>query len=847
MNNSTKTNDPKTASGNFYKLFQIENAAVKYASIFLFFGVLVFGIYYGSLESPFTFDDILRIEKNRHIRMTQLSPQNIFDAGFKSSKSRPFAYISFALNYYFGRYDPFGYHIVNIFIHFLTGCFLFVFIRTTFKTPALQNQYRHPDLIAFLTAVIWLANPVQSQAVTYIVQRMTSLASLFFILSFWFYVKGRLVDRSRNQWLWYIGSLLAWLVSLGCKQITVTLPFLVLLYEWYFFQDLSREWLKRSLKWVLGITVCIVIIGLIYTDFHPFEKFSRFHDFLNNEFTITQRALTQLRVVIYYISLLFFPHPSRLSLEYDFPLSYSLVNPITTLLSAVIILSLVILAIYLAKKERLISFCMLWFFTNLVLESSVIPLALIFEHRLYLPSMLVFLPVVILFWRFIKPAWLPVSIVCVFFALSAYGTVVRNNVWRDDISLWTDSVKKAPNRARPYSNLGFALSQKERFDEALPNFLKALELDPDLAQAHYNLGYVLDQQGQTEAAVQHYRKAIQLIPEFARSYNNLGLALMKLDKINEAVENYHKAIQLNPNFAYAYNNLGLALMINEEIEDAAKNYRKALELDPELEYAHLNLATVLTKQGRTDEAISHLKKALQINSDYAEAHSDLGSHLLSQGKTEEALEHINTALKIKPEVAEAHNNIGIILIHKGKISEAIYHFQETVRINPEFELGQENLRRALAILQTNSDAEFERIQLEIKTRPDDPKLNFVLGNLYLGMGELNSAIGQYQKALSVQPNFPQALNNLAIAHTLDRQYDQALEVFQKLISLQPANPANHYNVAVLYALQNKESEALAWLNKAVTNGYDNWDLIKTDKDLDSIRNSEGYRELVKGR
>jgi hypothetical protein len=234
-------------------------------------------------------------------------------------------------------------------------------------------------LIAFLAAVIWLVHPVQTQSVTYIIQRMNSMASMLFILAFWFYVRGRLAQGNRKTWLWYMGSTLIWLVSLGSKQITLTLPVLVFLYEWYFFQDLSKDWLKRSLKWVLGIAVLFVIIALIYTDFNPLEKFSRLNDFSKNEFTITQRALTQLRVIIYYISLLFYPEPSRLNLDYDFPLSYSLFNPFTTLLSLIIIIGLIILGLYLAKKQRLISFCIFWFLGNLVIESSIIPLAIIFE------------------------------------------------------------------------------------------------------------------------------------------------------------------------------------------------------------------------------------------------------------------------------------------------------------------------------------------------------------------------------------------------------------------------------------------------------------------------------------
>ncbi len=148
---------------------------------------------------------------------------------------------------------------------------------------------------------------------------------------------------------------------------------------------------------------------------------NRLNDFSKNEFTIAQRALTQLRVVIYYISLLFYPHPSRLNLDYDFPLSYSLINPITTLPSLVLILGLVALGLYLAKKQRLISFCIFWFLGNLVVESSVIPLAIIFEHRLYMPSMLVGLVAVHCVYRHLKPQWLTVGICgssgCNFFLL----------------------------------------------------------------------------------------------------------------------------------------------------------------------------------------------------------------------------------------------------------------------------------------------------------------------------------------------------------------------------------------------------------------------------------------------
>ena len=358
--------------------------------ILLLFSGLVFWLYSDTLESPFTFDDTKKIERNPHIRVTEFSPKEIVGAGLKSSKTRFIAFISFAINYYFHQYDPFGYHIVNNIVHILTGFFLYLFLNATLKTASLSSRFDHPDLIAFLAALIWLLHPVQTQSVTYIVQRMNSMASMFFILSFWCYVKARGIESGKAKWLWFTGSALAWLLSLGCKQITVTLPFFVFLYEWFFFQDLDKNWLKRRLPFVLGIMALLSFLALAYTGFHPLEKLNHFRDYSENQFTIIQRTLTQTRVVMHYISLLIFPHPSRLNLDYDFPISYSLINPVSTIVSLAAILGLIASGVYLAKRQRLISFCILWFFGNLVIESSVLPLALIFEHRLYLPSMLFF-------------------------------------------------------------------------------------------------------------------------------------------------------------------------------------------------------------------------------------------------------------------------------------------------------------------------------------------------------------------------------------------------------------------------------------------------------------------------
>ncbi len=818
-------------------------------------------IYANTLQVPYVLDDQIAIEHNPSIRMEEITPKSIIDAAFGFGKTRPVPMLSFGINYYFGQDDVRGYHLVNMVIHIVNGILLFILVKLSFllsnRQPGATRKLAPISIttLSFFAAILWLANPVQTQSVTYIVQRMTSMGAMFYLMALILYARGRIAQLlshregkagSRHYYVWFAGCLAAGLLALGSKESTAMLPIFIFLYEWYFFQDLDKSWFKRQIKYMVAITLLFGLVAGLYLGFDPVGKINTLRDYVLQEFTIGQRLLTQTRVVIFYLSLIFFPNPSRLNLDHDFPLSYSLINPFTTVVSLVVIIALIGMGIYLAKRQRLISFCIFWFFGNLLIESSVIPLALIFEHRIYLPSMFVFLAIAILAHRYLKPVWLPTAVACAAVAVCAWWTYERNKIWQDDLVLWTDCNQKSPNKARPYLNIGQILTNRLKYDDALPNFLKAIEINPNFVDAHYNIAVLYNKRDEPNKAIDHYRKALELEPDNADANNNLGVALFKQNLTEEAIVYYRRALAKDPNMAAAHINLGLALSAQDKPGDAIVHYRKALLVSSHLPKAQFQLGAALVKQGRTAQGVHHIKRSLEIDPEFAEAHNNLGGHLLQQGNIDEALKHFKAALKIEPEIAEAHNNVGIIMIHQKKLSEGIFHFQEAVRINPEFGLARDNLQRAMAIQQTNLEAEFVRIQSELMTAPDDPVLSCVMGNLYLARGDLNSAISWLEKATTLQPDFPQALNNLAMAHTFAGQHDRALEVFQKLIAFQPDNAANYYNVAVLYALQNKKADALEWLNKAVEKGYDNWELIKTDKDLDNIRNSEGYRVLIEG-
>lgn len=602
------------------------------ALVLLVFVALGFLIYSNTLDVPFHFDDESNIVENLNIRLTGLSLKDITKACFKSvCSNRPVANLSFALNYYFHKYDVTGYHAINIVIHIITGILLYFFIKTTLSIPSIRSRYKSSSSIALFAALIWLVHPIQTQSVTYIVQRMNSMAAMFYVLSFLLYVKARLVKENQKAWPWFAGCALAGLLALGSKETAATLPFFILLYEWYFFQDLSKAWLKRSVPYGLVTLILFGLIAFAYLGPNPFDRI--LSGYATRDFTLAQRVLTEFRVVIYYISLLIYPHPSRLNLDHDIGLSYSLIDPITTLVSIAAVLVMVGLAFYIVRKDRLISFSILWFFGNLLIESSVIALEIIFEHRLYLPSMFACLIVVALAYRCKTPDWLRAGLLCAVIAVFSFWTYERNHVWIDEITLWKDCVQKSKGKARPHNNLGYALTKQGKLDDAIAHYYEAIRIKPDYVKAYSNLGDALSQQGRFEDAIAHFSEALRIKPKDMETHNNLGNALARQGMVKEAIVHYLEALRINPEYAKAHSNLGIMLDRQGNLDGAVKHFSEAVRINPAYAEAHYNLGLGLAKQGRLDEAIAHFLEALQIKPDFREAHRELRLALKKAGKS----------------------------------------------------------------------------------------------------------------------------------------------------------------------------------------------------------------------
>ena len=748
----------------------------------VFFGI-VFLIYSNTLENPFIFDDDFNIQNNSHIRLLRLTFGGLKRAGFESpSSNRPVSNISFALNYYFHQYNLFGYHLVNILIHITTGIFLYLFIKISLKIYPLNFLDQPLKWIPFFAALIWLVHPLQTQAVTYIVQRMSSLAAMFYVLSFLLYAKARLEGKRWVKVMFFAGCTTSGILAIGSKETSVTLPFFIFLYEWYFLQDLDRAWLKRHLFHFAAALIFIFFVSFLFLGGHPIATI--LSGYATRDFTLIQRVLTEFRVVIFYVSLILFPHPSRMNLDHDFSISFSLIDPVSTLFSMILLAGAIGLAVYLAKKDRLISFCILWFLGNLLIESSIIGLEIAFEHRTYLPSMFVNLLLVILFYRYVRREWLRVVILCLLVGVFSVWTYTRNSVWQSGVSLWRDCVEKSPHKARSHLNFGNALVDQGLIDDAITHYIEALHIRPGYGKAHDNLGVALESQGRIGEAINHYLEALSIKPDNERAHNNLGNALVKQGEIDEAINHYLTALRIKPEYEKAHYNLGNILVQQGRIDEAIDHYLEALRIAPDNEKTHNNLGNALERQGRTDEAIGHYLKVLRINPDNEKVHYNLGVALEKQGRTDAAIDHYLKALRIKPEYEKAHYKLGAALAKRGRTDEAIDHYIKALRLKPANARAHNNLGVALE-KRGQVDEAIDHYLKALRLKPDFEEAHNNLGLALERQDRIDEAIDHYLTALRLKPDFEEAHNNLGVALFRKGNIEGAIEHFQKALRLNP--------------------------------------------------------------
>jgi len=461
--------------------------------------LLLSAIYGKSFDGSWILDDELNIIQNKYIHLKTLTWDNIQKTfyGFDQKKiTRPVVYFTFGINYFFGQLNPFGYHAVNLLIHFCSAIFLFLFIYRTLNLPRLKADYGSSSYsIALLATVFWAVNPVQVTAVTYIVQRMASMAGMFYIMSIYFYLMGRTDERRRRAIFFFILSAVSTLFAIGSKENAAMLPVSIYLFDLLLIQGINRENLSNNLKYIVIPAVVILIILALFIDFSLIPG-----NYSIRPFSMWERLLTEPRVIIFYITLLLYPTYSRLMLNHDFIISSSMLDPWTTLAAILIILFCLALAIFIAKRKPLISYCIIFFFLNHLIEGSFISLELAYEHRNYIPSMLFFVPLSIFivnaldFFSYRRTLQFMITLL-VSFVIAAQGhtVIMYNFIFSDPYILWSDNIEKAPNLSRPHNNLGDILWAYGLYDKAYQSYDKSYQLNrfnalPMIAPPINNIG-----------------------------------------------------------------------------------------------------------------------------------------------------------------------------------------------------------------------------------------------------------------------------------------------------------------------------------------------------------------------
>lgn len=517
--------------------------------------VLLLGLaaYANSLAGGFVFDDVPHVRENSAIRdLGALASWS----GLRSYPHRWVAFLTFALNYRIGGSSPAGYHAFNLAVHLANAALVYALVVLVFRTPRLAPSAfaRQARAMAFVAAALFVTHPLQTQAVTYVVQRMTSLATLSYLAAVAVYLGWRLAGAQESpaqRGVRYAGVLLLSILGMLTKGIAFTLPFAIALAEWSFFSST-----RRDLAWLVPVLATAVVVPATWllSSGAPLSDAFTAADALTRVQTELGRLdylATQLAVIVTYLFLLLLPIGQNL--DHDYPIHHSFLAP-EVLSAAFVLAALAGLAAFLYARTRasarrpldpaarLAGFGIAWWFLTLSVESSVIPIVdVINEHRAYLPSagLLVAAAVGIAAAarRLAGAEAAGRRTVVAGAALSlllAAATSSRNRVWASDITLWTDAARKSPAKSRPYLNLGTALREAGRPGAAIAALRRGVELEPRSAYGRAQLGAVLLSTGRRAEAEPELRSALALTPADPEALFNLATLLWQEGRLDEA-------------------------------------------------------------------------------------------------------------------------------------------------------------------------------------------------------------------------------------------------------------------------------------------------------------------------
>jgi tetratricopeptide (TPR) repeat protein len=579
--------------------------------------VAIIAAYANSFHGPFIFDDGPSIVENPSIRHLG-SPQVLAaPADSVTTTGRPILNLSLAINYAIDGLTVEGYHVVNLVIHILAALTLFGLLRRSLLLPTLGSRFASASVgLSFTISLLWAVHPLQTESVTYVVQRAESLVGLFYLLTLYCYLRGATAERGGR---WYTAAVLACTLGMGSKEVMVSAPLVVMLFDRIFIAgSFEQGWRRRGRVW-LALVATWGVLAVAILQSHGRGGSAGF----GLGMSAWSYARTQFTCIIHYLRLSIWPSP--LVLDYGNSVIGREVDIVPYALGVILLAAATVAALV---RRPTLGFLGVFFFAVLAPSSSIVPLAgqTEAEHRMYLPLVVVVVLMVLAAYRGMGRLGLQsrhaaIPLVAVVVALGI-GTYRRNEAYHTELAIWDDTVRNVPRNSR----------------------------------AVFNRGNALMANGEVAAAIRDYNESLGIERGYAKGYDARGNAYLAQGNYVAAIHDYEMAIRLKADFAEAHNGLGSAYGNLGQGEKAIKEFSRAIELDPELEEAYFNRGTAFGIDGKVDVAIEDFGQAIRLRPDYADAFDRRGSAYEKKGQMDAAIKDYDKAIDLKPDFVDAFQN-----------------------------------------------------------------------------------------------------------------------------------------------------------------------------------------------
>jgi len=683
---------------------------------YIHLGILIIIIainYFGSFFNHFTYDDRLILSENEYFQ-NLFNFNNLFNKDyFKFSGEATYRVVvtlSYMFDYKIWGLSSFGFHFTNLLLHLLVTIALYFLIRKIWYNigarlprPYINVEDSKIFDLPFIVALLFSSHPVHSEVINAVGFREDSLCALFYILSFFLFIKvfdnkslnytpqiPETPETSQHDrmlkffFLFFIGAIIFYLLSLFSKEMGITLPIVLLLY--YGISEKSRDakfCISTNIRKCILYLIPFIVVTLFYVVIRfkiltvPPIEIAQYQggSFVNNIFTMS-------KVFLYYVFLLF--SPFKLKIQYEFPASTGF-SDIVALISILVIIFIVILSVYLRRYSRIYTFSILFFFITLLPVSNAVPLInFIAERYLYLPSLGFCLLVSYLINK-IKIVHIRYFIVIILLCLYFIVNIRQNKVWRDDLTLWEEAVKDAPHSFRVRYNLGSAYRLAKDYKLAMEEFREAIKLDPQNIETYSILAVTYADIGKIDEAKKILQEALKISPNESKIYINLANAFRVCKDYNTAIDLLNQAVELAPDNPQCYLKLGAIYGEIKDYQKAIKAFKKAVELDRNNPRSYYNLANALRLNGDMESSIEYYKKAMKLNPFDFNSHLNLGGIYFQKNMFEQAIEEFKEAKRIKPDFIELRYNLALAYMMLNKRENARRELEDILRINPDYE------------------------------------------------------------------------------------------------------------------------------------------------------------------